>query len=106
MKIEIDADSLADAQQLIAEREQGADEASNAGTLAPTLKYRMSDPYELNTARIEQVRQAAHARHCLASDDEIEIEIDDDSIVSEDEDGDGPWIQAWLFVPKDIVPHD
>jgi hypothetical protein len=105
VKIEIEADSLEDAQRLIAAMERGVTDADKAGMieLSDTLKYRMGEPEELNTARIEQVRVAAELRHCKGSSDEIEI--DDDAIVSEGSE-DGPFIQAWLFVPKELVPKE
>jgi len=46
----------------------------------------------------EEVDQARH-RHCLGSDDEIEI--DEPARVSRGEDG--PWVQAWVFVPKECI---
>lgn len=46
----------------------------------------------------DEIDQARH-RHCLGSDDEIEI--DEPARVSRGEDG--PWVQAWVFVPKECV---
>lgn len=44
----------------------------------------------------EEIEMARH-RHCLGSDDEIEI--DEPARVSRGEDG--PWVQAWVFVPRE-----
>lgn len=46
----------------------------------------------------DEVDQARH-RHCVGSDDEIEI--DEPASVSRGEDG--PWVQAWVFVPKECI---
>lgn len=46
----------------------------------------------------DEVRQAT-LRHCVGSNDEIEI--DEPARVSRGEDG--PWVQAWVFVPRELV---
>ena len=61
--------------------------------------FNVFDPIELNTARIEQVR--AHAKEQHSSD---VFNIDDDAVLSEGEDG--PWIQCWLFIPKEELEDD
>jgi hypothetical protein len=61
--------------------------------------FNVFDPIELNTARIEQVR--AYAKEHLCND---EVNVDDDAVLSEGEDG--PWIQAWLFIPKNELDLD
>jgi len=46
-----------------------------------------------------QELELAKDRHCIGSDNEIEI--DGDARVSRGEDG--AWVQAWVFVPKELI---
>lgn len=80
VKIEIDADSLADAQQLIAEREQGRGRGQQRRHPGADAEIPDERPRRAEHGAHRAGAPSGSSRHCLASDDEIEI--DDDSIVS------------------------
>jgi len=46
----------------------------------------------------EEIDQAWH-RHCIGADDEIEI----GQLARVRRGEDGPWVEAWLFVPKECI---
>jgi len=98
-------DDLTTGEALMPEQQQPiADAVADAmEALARVTRRGRPAPEPLPRATPEQI-EAARA-HCasLAKD---ELEVDDDARVSVASDGDGVWVQGWVWVPNPDDPAD
>lgn len=100
VKVSIEASTLFLANKLRDELAGAVESVRDSGICGETT-VNVGDLIELETDRIKAVMQVAEDIYC---DDDYDIEIDNDAILSEGEDG--PWIQAWLFVPKEKMEKE
>lgn len=96
IKVEVEADSREAAEAIRGEMVGGAEDFAETQR---TASASVGDVEEIGDDRHLALIDLARDRHCISSDNEIEV--DEDARISEGEDG--IFVQGWLFLPNDVL---